>query len=81
MATINIDNLRPAGAELFDDSEGFMDKLSNDEIGSIYGGFTDVKVETTSGTCTCPGKVGFALSEEQVGFALSDEQVGFALLE
>ena len=79
MATINIDNLRPAGAELFDDSEGFMDKLSNDEIGSIFGGLASgdkVVVNTYGGTCTCPGKVGFALSEEKVAFALSE---GFAL--
>jgi hypothetical protein len=71
MATINIDNLRPAGAELFDDSEGFMDKLSNDEIDSIYGGQTDVINHTTSGTCSCVGKVGFAL---EVGFALLEEK-------
>ena len=72
MATINIDNLRPAGAELFDDSEGFMDKLSNDEIGSIYGGSNGGVVQNTNYTGNCNAskavdKVGFALSE---GFAL-----------
>jgi len=70
MATINIDNLRPAGAELFDDSEGFMDKLSNDEIGSIYGGSNgdNIQVQTNAGgTCTCRSALGFAQE-----FALSE---------
>jgi hypothetical protein len=31
MATIKIDNLKPTGAELFFDSESFMNELSNDE--------------------------------------------------
>ena len=63
MATINIDNLRPAGAELFDDSEGFMDKLSNDEIGSIYGGVASCGDEIKTydgGTCKCNSALGFA---------------------
>jgi hypothetical protein len=38
MANIEINDLKPAGAELFDDSEGFMDGLSNDELGNVLGG-------------------------------------------
>jgi hypothetical protein len=61
MATIKIDNLKPAGAELFDDSEGFMDKLSNDEFGSIYGGQAS-PINTSSGTCRCGGQLAFELA-------------------
>jgi hypothetical protein len=38
MTTIKIDNLKPAGAELFCDSETFIDDLSNDELAYIHGG-------------------------------------------
>jgi hypothetical protein len=65
MATIKIDNLKPAGAELFDDSEGFMDKLSNDEFGSIYGGLADSGCHTNSGTCSCVGQAAFELAPER----------------
>jgi hypothetical protein len=32
MATIKIDDITPAGAELFVDSEIFMEELSNDDF-------------------------------------------------
>jgi hypothetical protein len=38
MATIKIENLKPTGAELFFDSESFMNELSNDELGHVLGG-------------------------------------------
>ena len=38
MTTIKIDNLKPAGAELFCDSESFINDLSNDELAYIHGG-------------------------------------------
>jgi hypothetical protein len=33
-----IDNLTPAGAELFFDSESFMNELNNDELEYVQGG-------------------------------------------
>jgi len=38
MATINISDLRPAGSELFYDSETFMTDLVNSELGEVFGG-------------------------------------------
>jgi hypothetical protein len=38
MATIKIDDITPAGAELFIDSENFMEELSNDELLAVLGG-------------------------------------------
>jgi hypothetical protein len=38
MATIKIDDITPAGAELFVDSEIFMEELSNDELLAVLGG-------------------------------------------
>lgn len=43
MASIKIDNLIPTGAELFFDSESFMEELSNDELVAVLGGATDIK--------------------------------------
>ncbi|NMG08704.1 hypothetical protein [Brasilonema sp. UFV-L1] len=37
MAIIKIDELRPTGAELFQDSESFLNELSDSEM-SIFGG-------------------------------------------
>lgn len=38
MADIKINNIKPAGAEFFSDSESFMHQLSDDEILGIVGG-------------------------------------------
>ena len=38
MANIEINELKPAGAELFSDSEGFMTELSDSELHNINGG-------------------------------------------
>jgi bacteriocin-like protein len=38
MANIEINELKPAGAELFSDSEGFMNELSDSELDNINGG-------------------------------------------
>jgi hypothetical protein len=38
MAAIKIDDITPAGAELFVDSENFMEELSNDELLAVLGG-------------------------------------------
>jgi hypothetical protein len=38
MATLKISELNPAGAELFQDSENFLEELSDREIGLVVGG-------------------------------------------
>lgn len=38
MATINISDLRPAGSNLFSDSEDYMSELSDSEIDNVNGG-------------------------------------------
>jgi hypothetical protein len=38
MATIKISDLRPAGADLFQDSESFLNELTHQEIGDVKGG-------------------------------------------
>ncbi|MFN6526289.1 hypothetical protein [Nostoc sp. ChiSLP03a] len=40
MANIVISNLRPAGAELFDGSESFMNDLTDSELDITKGGLT-----------------------------------------
>ena len=39
MAYITISDLRPAGSDLFVDSESFMSELTDDELGLQGGGF------------------------------------------
>ena len=38
MATINISDLRPAGSDLFSDSEGYLNELGDGEFDAINGG-------------------------------------------
>lgn len=38
MANITISDLRPAGADLFSDSESYLDDLSEGQISSTHGG-------------------------------------------
>ena len=40
MASIKIANLQPAGADLFNDSEGYLNELTNDELILNKGGAT-----------------------------------------
>ena len=55
MANIKIDELKPAGAELFADSESFLNILSDDPAAYIYGGLRASSARTYSGSCaaTC----------------------------
>lgn len=50
MATIAISDLRPAGAELFMDSESYMKDLSEAELG-IEGGATPTILVASSANC------------------------------
>ena len=38
MSSIKVNDLSPAGSELFQDYESFMNELTNEELGSIQGG-------------------------------------------
>jgi predicted regulator of Ras-like GTPase activity (Roadblock/LC7/MglB family) len=42
MATIKISELRPVGAELFQDSESFLDELNSQEMTAIAGGDNNI---------------------------------------
>jgi hypothetical protein len=46
MATINISDLRPAGFDLFSDSENYMMELTEYELGVQGGGITIVTVSS-----------------------------------
>ncbi len=51
MASIKISELRPAGSELFQDSESFLNELSDRETGNLEGGaFTVVGVSVSAQT-------------------------------
>ncbi|NES40915.1 hypothetical protein [Moorena sp. SIO2C4] len=55
MANIEVKNIKPAGAELFADSEGFMNELSSDDLGQIIGGARSSKIIVKSEVKTaCP---------------------------
>ena len=38
MAAIQINDLRPVGSELFNDSESFLQELSTEDINEVLGG-------------------------------------------
>ena len=40
MAKINVSNLNPVGSDLFFDSENYISELSDNELGTINGGFS-----------------------------------------
>jgi bacteriocin-like protein len=49
-----IDNLKPAGVELFFDSESFMNELSNDELEHVQGGRALASDQPVIITNSCP---------------------------
>ncbi|MUG97575.1 hypothetical protein F7734_36750 [Scytonema sp. UIC 10036] len=51
MASIEINELRPAGAELFHDSESFLDELSDREV---WGGAASASAPATLGALLSP---------------------------
>lgn len=54
MANIEINDFKPAGAELFSDSEDFMNELSDSELANINGGRADV-TDTHAYSCKIGG--------------------------
>ncbi len=45
MAGIKITELSPAGSELFQDSESFLEDMLNDELGNIRGGYSYIQYQ------------------------------------
>jgi hypothetical protein len=60
MASIQISELRPVGAELFQDSESFLDELNSQEMTAIAGGNDNNIVSAVVGASL---NVGIALSQ------------------
>ncbi|MEQ9625076.1 hypothetical protein [Coleofasciculus chthonoplastes] len=44
MATIKISDLRPAGADLLQDSESFINELTDEDLNITHGGITPVLI-------------------------------------
>jgi hypothetical protein len=58
MANIKVNNIKPAGIELFADSEGFMDQLVDSELSNIKnvkGG--RMETDTFVASCKCPTRI------------------------
>lgn len=49
MATIVITDLRPAGVDLFIDSESFFNELNSEELGNVNGGLTPTVTASSPG--------------------------------
>ncbi len=47
MSNISISELRPAGSELFQDSESYLNELGERETEMVQGGFTFVKIDVS----------------------------------
>ncbi|MBN3898741.1 MAG: hypothetical protein HWQ41_26770 [Nostoc sp. NOS(2021)] len=48
MASIKISELRPAGSELFQDSESFLNELNSQDMGGVIGGLNVNSVASQS---------------------------------
>lgn len=72
MAYITISDLRPAGADLFMDSESFLSELSDGEL-SVHGGATPVVVAASAAACF---KISLAVT---AGAALIGAGIGAAI--
>jgi hypothetical protein len=73
MATIKISELRPVGAELFQDSESFLDELNSQEMTAVAGG--DGNNNILSVILGISANVGVALSQNiDIGQVVSAAQ-------
>ena len=50
MAEIKLSNLNPAGSELLQDSESFLNELNEQEMGDIVGGSRSFTIVNITGT-------------------------------
>jgi hypothetical protein len=48
MSSIKLSELRPAGSELFQDSESFLNELGNQEALDVMGGLYDISVASAN---------------------------------
>ncbi|QLE39980.1 class IIb bacteriocin, lactobin A/cerein 7B family [Nostoc sp. C052] len=55
MATIKINNLNAAGSDLFNDSESYLNELTNEEVTSINGGIVPLIVSAYWASCATVG--------------------------
>ncbi|AOX00280.1 hypothetical protein BJP34_13175 [Moorena producens PAL-8-15-08-1] len=53
MAKIKVKDIKPTGADLFNDSESFMNELSNDELEQAMGGRILYPVLSVQKSCNC----------------------------
>ncbi|NEO02037.1 MAG: hypothetical protein F6K50_43690 [Moorea sp. SIO3I7] len=53
MAKIKVKDIKPTGADLFNDSESFMNELSNDELEQAMGGRIIGPVFSVQKSCNC----------------------------
>ncbi|MBE9168977.1 hypothetical protein IQ238_16135 [Pleurocapsales cyanobacterium LEGE 06147] len=49
MANIQLSELNPAGSELFQDSENYLNELNEQEMGHVVGGYTFAASKAQSG--------------------------------
>lgn len=56
MANIKVNDIKPAGADLFGDYESYMDKLVDTEINNIKGGIRMMITDTVVASCACPSQ-------------------------
>ncbi|WP_196516941.1 hypothetical protein [Nostoc sp. WHI] len=53
MANIKVNDIKPAGADLFGDYESYMDELVDSEINNIKGGRASGVQVTVVASCAC----------------------------
>ncbi|AOX00288.1 hypothetical protein BJP34_13215 [Moorena producens PAL-8-15-08-1] len=58
MANIKINDIKPAGAELFFDSESYLDQIQEDELRSVVGGVTPSTAAITGATSAASALTG-----------------------
>jgi len=67
MAYITISDLRPAGSDLFVDSESFMSELTDDELGLQGGGFW----ATVAAAVTSAPSIAISLAGAAIGLGIA----------
>ncbi|AFZ24511.1 hypothetical protein Cylst_2281 [Cylindrospermum stagnale PCC 7417] len=53
MANIKVNDIKPAGAELFTDSESFFDELNESDLNKLIGGLNSTFAYTCTGAAGC----------------------------
>lgn len=53
MASIKLNDLRPVGFALFDDSESFLNNLKDEELGTVEGGLSIPTTTFTTSITLC----------------------------